>query len=462
MKSLRTKVFLGVLAGLLLVALTAEVVLYRQAVAFAEMELVNSLKRYALALTEVVYIDQDNRLIIHHDWETRLKIGQDDRAEFFEFKTRDGTFITDSHNLGGESLPETGADGGYKLVDYGEVLLGVYEHHFSLSRPDQADQFFILLVANNTGLVATARALTIRSLMLFTPLVLIAAFAVSFGLTTITLSSISKFKTRVATLENSGTKTRLDLDDVDIEMKPLGQALNTFVDQTNQQLVNESRLLADTAHELHIPLVKMRSELELLQQGEPTVQDFRNGLQEVGKGVTRLQRMTDNMLLLYRIESGKYQPRLSSMVLREEIERILKKLEHELSVEDTQIQLQGDPVQVCCNRSVIVLIITQLIRNASMYAPGSPININWQQGDDEVLLHIDDSGTGIDPAERERVFERLYRITDHVHQQPSGSGLGLSLVRLYAEAVHAGTQCSESPNGGARFTITLPINCQKT
>ena len=47
MKSLRTKVFLGVLAGLLLVALAAEVVLYRQAVAFAEMELVNSLKRYA-------------------------------------------------------------------------------------------------------------------------------------------------------------------------------------------------------------------------------------------------------------------------------------------------------------------------------------------------------------------------------------------------------------------------------
>ena len=462
MKSLRTKVFLGVLAGLLLVALGAEVVLYRQAVAFAEMELVNSLKRYALALTGVVYIDQDNRLTIHHDWESRVKIGQDDRAEFFEFKALDGTFITDSHNLGGESLPATGTDGGYKLVDYGEVLLGVYEHHFSVSRQNQPDQSFILVVANNTGLVATARALTMRSLILFTPLVLIAAFAVSFGLTTITLSSISTFKSRVATLENSGPKMRLELDGVDIEMRPLGLALNKFVDQTNQQLVNESRLLADTAHELHIPLVKMRTELEQLQQGEPTIQAFRNGLQQVDKGVTGLQHMTDNMLLLYRIESGKYHPRLSLMDLRDELERILKKLKLELADEGTQIQLQGDPVQVCCNRSVIVMIITQLIRNASMYAPGSPINISWQQGEDEVLLHIDDSGTGIDPAERERIFERLYRITDHVHQQPSGSGLGLSLVRLYAESVHANTLCGESPTGGARFTITLPINCQKT
>jgi signal transduction histidine kinase len=460
-KSLRTKVFLGVLAGLLLVVLAAEAVIYRQAVAFAEMELVNSLKRYAVALTGVVYINQDNRLTIHHDWESRVKIGEDDRAEFFEFKSHDGAFITDSHNLGGESLPETGTNGGYKLVDYGTVLLGVYEHHFRLPRQNQVDQSFKLLVANNTGLVASARALTIRSLILFTPLALIAAFAVSFGLTTITLSSISKFRTRVATLESSGEKKRLDLDGVDIEMKPLGQALNKFVDQTNQQLVNESRLLADTAHELHIPLLKMRTELERLQQGEPTVQAFQHGLQEVAKGITGLQRMTDNMLLLYRIESGKYRPRLSSMDLRDELKRILKNLEHELSVEGLRIQLQGDPVQVCCNRSVIMLIITQLIRNASMYAPGSPINISWQRSDNNVLLHIDDNGIGIDPAERELVFERLYRITDHVHQQPSGSGLGLSLVRLYAESMHASTQCHESSTGGARFTITLPVKCQK-
>lgn len=461
MKSLRAKVFLGVLAGLLLVALAAEIVLYRQAVSFAEMELVNSLKRYAIALTGVVYLDAENRLQVHRDWESRLKIGLDDRAEFFEFKKPDGTFIADSHNLGGESLPETGADGGYALVDYGAVLLGVYEHHFTLTQ-NQVSQPFVLLVANNTGLVATARALTIRSLTLFTPLVLIAAFLVSFGLTTIVLGSISKFRTRVAALENSGAKKRLELDDVDVEMKPLGQALNTFIDQINQQLVSESRLLADTAHELHTPLVKMRTELELLQQGEPSIKEFKTGLREVEKGVTGLQRMTDNMLLLYRIESGKYHPRLEALELQHELERVVKKISPELENEGIRVHLQGDTAQVCCNRSVIVLIITQLIRNASMYAPGSPINISWQQLNTNVLLHIDDSGVGIETAERERVFERLYRITDHVHQQPSGSGLGLSLVSLYAQSVNASVQCRESPYGGARFTIILPVECGKT
>jgi signal transduction histidine kinase len=425
------------------------------------MELVNSLKRYAIALTGVVYLDAENHLQVHHDWESLLKIGSDDRAEFFEFKKPDGTFIADSHNLGGESLPETGADGGYALVDYGAVLLGVYEHHFTLDH-NQVSQPFVLLVANNTSLVAAARALTIRSLTLFTPLVLIAAFLVSFGLTTIVLGSISKFKTRVAALENSGAKKRLELDDVDVEMKPLGQALNTFIDQINQQLVSESRLLADTAHELHTPLVKMRTELELLQQGEPSIKEFKTGLREVEKGVTGLQRMTDNMLLLYRIESGKYHPRLEALDLQCELERVLKKISPELENEGIRVHLQGEAMQVCCNRSVIVLIVTQLIRNASMYAPGLPINISWQQENTNVLLHIDDSGVGIETAERERIFERLYRITDHVHQQPSGSGLGLSLVSLYAQSVNASVQCHESPSGGARFTIILPLECDKT
>jgi two-component system sensor histidine kinase RstB len=109
-----------------------------------------------------------------------------------------------------------------------------------------------------------------------------------------------------------------------------------------------------------------------------------------------------------------------------------------------------------------MLIITQLIRNASMYAPGSPINIHWQPENTDVLLHVDDNGAGIELAERERVFERLYRITDHAHQHPSGCGLGLSLVSLYAQSVNASVQCRESPSGGARFTIILPVECGKT
>ena len=460
MKSLRSKVFLGVVAGLLLVTLAAEVVLYRQAISFAEKELLNSLKRYAIALTEVVYVDSNDQLHFNKSWEKNLKIGLNDRADFFEFKTLDSQFITDSHNLGGESLPEPGTDRGYKLVDYGRILLGVYEYHFNLSAQDRKHLTFKLLVANNTGLVKTARKSTMRTLLLFTPLILLAAFGVSFALTAIILASISKFRTRVVELEQTDTKSRLNLNDVDTEMKPLGQALNKFIDQINQQLLNESRLLAETAHELHTPLVNMHTEIRFLQKGNPTIKDYKYGLKEVERGVIALQRMTDNMLMLNRIESGKYHPGLSLLDLRDEIQRFLKKIKKELTEEGVSVRLQGDQVMVCCNRVVINLIIKQLIKNASMYAPGSPIDISWKRVEDKVSLHIDDNGQGIAKSERELIFNRLYRITDPNHSRPSGSGLGLSLVRLYAKSVNATVQCHESATGGARFTIALPTKCQ--
>ncbi len=455
MKSLRAKVFFGVLCGLLLTAFAAEIIVYRQAISFAEQAQYDSLRRYAIALNEIVYLDSNDQLKIHRNGEGNVKISKGDQADFFEFKKFDGTIISNSHNLVSESLPEVGLDRGYKLIDFGEILLGVYEYHFSLPTEKKTTLDYKLLVANNTAQVDTVRKSIIRSILLFTPLALLACIAVSIAVTAVTLSSINKFRVCVQDMEDTDTKSYLNLDDVDAEMKPLGKAFNSFIDQTNKQLVNESRVLANTAHELHTPLMKMHTTLELLQKSNLTNADYENGFKKVKKGITSLQRMTENMLLLYRIERGKYCPRLHLLDLQKELQRILINMKSELEEEGLSVRLQGESVKVCCNRSVIKLIIKQLIRNVCIYAPGSHIDIGWQKQHGKITLHIDDEGDGIPPDERERVFNRLYRLTHPIHSQPSGSGLGLSLVRLYAESINATTQCLESPSGGARFVIVL-------
>lgn len=456
MTSLRTKVFLGVISGLLLVTLAAEIVVYRQAVAFAERELFHKLRKFAGALEEVVYIDNSRNLQMHYDWENRIRLGNDDRAEFFEFKDMSDEFLLDSHNLGGESLPNVGGHQSHQLVDYGNIFLGIYEHHFTAASEGQPGQPYKLLVADNTGLIAEAREAAIRNLAIFTPLAVIAAFIMSFGLTAIALSSISRFRARVQALSTTDSKSQLDLEDVDKEIKPLGVALNKYIDHVNQHVVHESKLLAETAHELRIPLANMRAELDDLSDNYSKDPVLSSSLEKIEFNVAGLQRMTENMLLLYRIESGKYLPRVSLMDLKEVVELKTKGI----LIEDSPgIELHGDSVTVCCNRSVIGLIIAQLIHNACQYAHGSTVSINWQKQDDRVLMHFDDSGPGIPEEERERIFERMYRFEDLNLPQSSGSGLGLALVRLYAESVEAYTLCTESPTGGARFSISLPCIC---
>jgi len=456
MTSLRSKVFVGVISGLLLVTIVAEIVLYRQAVDYAETKLLDKLQRFAVALIEVVYVDSANGLQMYPDWEGKIRLGRDDRAEFFEFKDVNDEFLLDSHNLGGDSLPNVGGHMQYQLVDYGKIFLGVYEHHFTASADAEAGNQFRLLVADNTGLISEARDATIRKLIIFTPIAVIVALLMSFGLTAIALSSISRFRTRVQVLSATDSASQLELHDVDKELQPLGLALNKYIDQVNQHVVHESKMLADTAHELRIPLAKMREELDDLNGEGAQEPRLKNALEKIELNVTGLQRMTENMLMLYRIESGKYQPRLSLMDLKEQLEI---KTNGILAEENIGIELVGSSATICSNRSVIGVIVTQLIQNATQYAPGSRVTIHWQREGDRMLMHVDDSGPGIPDTERERIFERMYRFEDLNQPHSSGSGLGLALVRLYAESADASTRCTESPTGGARFTISFPCIC---
>jgi len=454
MKSLRSKVFVGVLCGLLLVTAAAEILLYRQAVFFAERELFSNLKKYAVALAGVGVFDNRTGFTLYHDWENRIKIGPEDRPQFFEFKTATGTHLTDSHNLGGDSLPETGEHQGEKLVDYGDIDLGIYEHHFNMVSGNRKELPLKVVVAENTDLISGARDSTIRRLLYFTPLALLAAFLTSLALTTITLSSISRFTRRVQTFNRTDSTSRLDLGSIDKEMQPLGEAINKYMYQLNQHSNLESKLLADTAHEIRLPLETMRSELEQLKLAGKSPAELSIHADNLDKNLSGLQAMTDNMLMLYRIESGNYNPRLTRIELLTEVQGIVRPYKKN---KDTEIEISGEEVTIFSNRSVVNLILTRLLNNAIRHAAGSRISINWNSTGAGVELHVDDAGKGIPEIDRERIFDRHYRFQDHKKSTTSGTGLGLALVRLYANTVKAETYCVDSPLGGARFTVVFPV-----
>ena len=453
MKSLRLKVFFGVLSGLLLVTAVAELLLYRQAASFAEKELFTSLKKYAVALTEVAYIDSRIGFTLYPDWESRLRLSPEDQTRFFEFKTMDGHYLTDSHNLGGENLPEVGHHGGQTLVDYGNIVLGVYEHQFEITSDKLPTRQYKLVVAENTDLIRGARLSTLKRMLFFTPVALVAAFLISLALTTATLSSISRFTKRVQSYNRNDHGSRLDLDKIDKEMLPLGEALNKHIYELNKHSNLESKLLADTAHELRMPLSTMRKELDQLKLSIESPAELSMHAENLDSNLSGLQVMTDNMLMLYRIESGNYKPRRESIDLLAEVESIVR---HFSGHEKTDIEISGEAAFVLSSRSVVSLILTRLLNNAIQHAGGADVSVNWIAVGDKVELHVDDAGPGIAEAEREKIFDRHYRFSDQKKSVSSGTGLGLALVRLYANSVNANTRCEESPLGGARFTVEFP------
>jgi signal transduction histidine kinase len=102
-------------------------------------------------------------------------------------------------------------------------------------------------------------------------------------------------------------------------------------------------------------------------------------------------------------------------------------------------------------------IVRNLVENAVNYSPeAADIRLEAVRRDGQVDIVVSDSGPGIPPADLTRVFERFYRV-DKSRARPGGTGLGLAIVRQLVE-LHGGSVRAENrPEGGARFTVTLPM-----
>ena len=112
--------------------------------------------------------------------------------------------------------------------------------------------------------------------------------------------------------------------------------------------------------------------------------------------------------------------------------------------------------QVRCNPDHLVQIVRNLLDNALRHAE-STIALTVQEQGAEVALHIDDDGEGINPADRERVFERFARTDDARARHHGGTGLGLAIVADLIQRYDGDVTVEDSPTlGGARFTVTFP------
>ena len=106
--------------------------------------------------------------------------------------------------------------------------------------------------------------------------------------------------------------------------------------------------------------------------------------------------------------------------------------------------VEGDAVQL---RQILFNLLENAVHAAS---PAGAVLVRGRRGEGQVLLDVEDSGPGVDPATRRRLFEPL--ITTKAH----GIGLGLALVKRIAERHGGGVEYSERAGGGARFTVRLP------
>jgi two-component system sensor histidine kinase MprB len=233
------------------------------------------------------------------------------------------------------------------------------------------------------------------------------------------------------------------------ELSRLGTSFDAMLGQLETSLRSQRQLVADASHELRTPLTSLRTNLELLERGQPTDPVERQQL--LGDLVTQMERMTTLVGDLIEVAREEETP----MPFEElQLEAIVHEVVDDMSFRYPKVHFNviSSPSSINGVKVRVARAITNLLDNAAKYSPpGATVDVAVANGE----ISVRDHGPGVAAEDATRVFDRFWRSNDARHLP--GSGLGLSIVKDVAES-HGGSVTLERPidgGGGARFRLRL-------
>jgi len=218
--------------------------------------------------------------------------------------------------------------------------------------------------------------------------------------------------------------------------------------------------VANVSHEFKTPLTAIQGFTETLLAG--AMEDSRHStrfLEIIHDNSARLDRLTDDLLKLSRIEAGNLELEFRPVSVRQMIQPCLDTTHIKADAKQLSLEADYDPdlPPVTGDLRSLQEILQNLLDNAVQYSTsGGHIMVKAVAQGEEIVLSVTDNGVGIPKAEQERIFERFYRVDPARSRELGGTGLGLSIAKHLAEA-HGGRIQVESELGrGSTFSVFLP------
>jgi signal transduction histidine kinase len=268
-----------------------------------------------------------------------------------------------------------------------------------------------------------------------------------------TLRPVDAISTTLATINVHDVTHRVPEPGTQDEIARLASVINDTLSRVDRALEQQRQFTTDVSHELRTPLAGLRAQLEDAQL-YPDQDDLYKVLDAALADVGRIQSIVTDMLLLARLEANA--PETLETVDLADLVR-------------TQVARRGDrhPVRLRLEPSITVnaspgllaRVLANLLDNAQRHAKRLVIVEVCRAGPDRAVeLVVSDDGEGIAEADRERIFQRFTRLDSARSRREGGTGLGLAIARNIAQLHHGTLHVGESPIGGARFVLRLPIS----
>ncbi|MFI9012390.1 sensor histidine kinase [Actinosynnema sp. NPDC053489] len=251
-----------------------------------------------------------------------------------------------------------------------------------------------------------------------------------------------------------------------VEVEELRTAFNTMLEHIDASLAARTaaeqrlrRFIADASHELRTPLTSIRGYADLFRYAAANAPDEREAhLEKLRSEAARMSVLLDDLLLLARLDAAEAETPLrlaegDPVALAREAADAFRAAHpgHPLALD-----VPDEPVRSAFDPLRLRQVLDNLLTNAAVHTPpGTSVSLSVSATGGSVVLRVADTGPGIPPADRARVFDRFYRVDGSRTRDRGGSGLGLAVVRSLVTA-HGGTVELGGGPGSTAFTVTLP------
>ncbi len=239
------------------------------------------------------------------------------------------------------------------------------------------------------------------------------------------------------------------------EIAPFIRAINALLDRAQDSARAKQDFLANVAHQLRTPLAGFKAQLEWLQLRQRNDAEASSSIALMMASTERMVRQANQLLALARSEPGDFERRrLEKLSLDKLVAESVQQFVDEAAKKNIDIGFDLQATEVAGDAFLLRDLIDNLVDNAIRYSPeGGAVTVSCYQSDTGGVLKVEDSGTGIPPSEKDKVFSRFYRLDK---SQP-GSGLGLAIVRDIAIDHGAVIDVQPGPTGvGTVFLVRFP------
>ena len=248
------------------------------------------------------------------------------------------------------------------------------------------------------------------------------------------------------------------------EVKPLVRALNDLFGRLDVALRAQRQFTADAAHELRSPLSALQLQLQLAQRATTDAERAR-ALTQLAAGIQRGNRLVQQLLTLARLEPEAPLKSMQPTALDELTRNVVGEFAPQALAKNIDIGVERcDAATINGDRDGLEILLGNLIDNAIRYTPvGGRIDVSVTRNADCAFIDVADNGTGIPAAERERVFDRFYRVEGS--GATTGTGLGLAIVRAITERHGGSILVLDNPanlitRGGTLMRLILPLDAE--